>query len=436
MANSFSKYFFVLFSALVLFLVIPLSLARQATAVGESIRVLSSTYQVDFPKGIAFRLEAEAASDIVDVRLFYRVPGSSRTYYAMPQFQPGRQITATYNLETTGAQYIPPGSTLEYTFAITDAAGETRETETASFLYLDNRFNWRITESGPLRVAWHDLSPSQAEIVLNQSAARLNEMIRILGLSEVRSITGVIYNGSSEARPALPASSSATENLFVGFAFPENRVFVGVGMDASLIVHETTHVLLRDALNAPGVFIPAWLNEGLASFSEPRSRVRKISPTESQQLPLRHMASLPGTPRQIGLFYRKSESVVQFMVETYGPERFRAFLDRLNKRERVEAALQAAYRFNLEGLERRWLGLEPRELPEVTPTPTPTETPILVPTPSPSPVPQNTPVPPVQGEQKTRGLASGVNTLWIVLGVVAIVVVISLLVPRLLHRRG
>ena len=66
---------------------------------------------------------------------------------------------------------------------------------------------------------------------------------------------------------------------------------------------------------------------------------------------------MSGTPQTIGLFYRKSASVVAFLMEEYGAENFRSLLDVLADGETIENALLEVYGFDVDGLDDRWAGL-------------------------------------------------------------------------------
>ena len=86
-----------------------------------------------------------------------------------------------------------------------------------------------------------------------------------------RPVRGIIYNSRAEARQALPYLSQTItdQQVFQGFAFPDRGAFVGIGLDASLIVHESAHLLLREATDSPRAKVPAWVDEGFASYVEP-----------------------------------------------------------------------------------------------------------------------------------------------------------------------
>jgi hypothetical protein len=78
----------------------------------------------------------------------------------------------------------------------------------------------------------------------------------------------------------------------------------------------------------------------------------------------------------VNLFYGQSWSLVSFLVDTYGADKFAALFAEMKSGKTTDAALEAVYGFDQDGLEDEWragVGLPPRErssggdeLPEAT----------------------------------------------------------------------
>ena len=100
--------------------------------------------------------------------------------------------------------------------------------------------------------------------------------------------------------------------------------------------------------------MPAWLNEGFASYVEPGSVPYSGQSLSSRGLSLRAMARVSGTPQTIGTFYLKSESVVAYLIEEFGVESFQQFIGKLGERIVTDDALIQTYGFDTTGLEARW----------------------------------------------------------------------------------
>ena len=341
-------------------------------AAGDGIRVLSDEREVRFPGDVTFNLEVEGEDDIVEVKLFFRVSPSDVWTYTYPDLVPSRRLEANFNLDISGVSYLPPGTELEYYYSITDAGGGTLDTVPESFVYVDDRYSWRTVEAGLLTLFWHDLPESRVLDVARQVEESLSRIADLLQVSLDDPVRGIIYNTQSEARQAFPNQSRTTTEgqMFQGFAFPDRGVFVGVGLQASLIVHESAHLLMREATSSPGVRVPAWVNEGFASYVEPgvqgfgHSFPQGLSP---DLIPLRHMNTVSGTPTEIRYFYQKAESVVGYLLETYSAAGFRAFLARLDDGDTPDRALRASYGLRLDELDARWassLDQAPRSNPD------------------------------------------------------------------------
>ncbi len=341
-------------------------------AAGDGIRVLSDEKEVRFPGDVTFNLEVEGEADIVEVKLFFRVSPSDVWTYTYPDLVPSRRLEANFDLDISGANYLPPGTELEYYYSITDARGGTLDTVPESFFYVDDRYRWRTVEAGPLTLFWHDLPESRVLDVAQLVEESLSQIADFLQVSLDEPARGIIYNTQSEARQAFPIQSRTTTEgqVFQGFAFPDRGVFVGVGLQPGLIVHESAHLLIREAISSPGATVPAWVNEGFASYVEPGvqgfgySFPRGLSP---DLMRLRHMNTVSGTPEEIRYFYQKSESVVGYLLENHGAAGFREFLARLDEGNSPDRALQVSYGLGLDDLDARWaasLEEAPRSVPD------------------------------------------------------------------------
>ena len=339
-------------------------------AAGGTIQVLEMRQQVNFPDGVGLTLTAESDTDIVEVRVYFRAAGSRKWGYAYADFEPGSLVTATRSIPVSEGTYLAPGVDVEYFYQIRDAHGAVLKTERSIVEYLDDRFHWRRVNIGPLELVYHDIRDDR---VANTARALNGDLQRVMALLQHqprKTFKGVIYNSYADANAVFPVQSQTTTDhgTFAGYAFPEQGVFVGQGLDRRIIVHESTHLLLREALGEKALDVPAWLDEGIATYSEPNERIRGRGELYGRTPPLRSMNRVSGTPRTIPFFYYKSVSVVAYLIEEYGEDNFRRMLDELRKGRVIEEALLNVYGFDVDGLDRRWAGL-PVE-PAATPAPT------------------------------------------------------------------
>ena len=343
----------------VLLLSLLLGSSLPVSAAGDTIRVLTDRMEVRFPGDVLFSLEVEGEEEIVEVRLYYRVLPSGFWTYAYPNVIPSNHVATSFNLDIAGLSYLPPGTELEYYYVIRNSQNEVIETDLEKFVYVDDRFQWQTTQAGPLTIYWHDLSESRVESTARRVESSLAEIAELLQVEPDEPLRGVIYNSQREAREAFPFQSDTIteQGIFQGFAFPAEGVFVGVGAEANLMVHEAAHLLLNEAASSPISRVPPWVNEGFATYVEPSVdsyRQGFQDGADPSRMPLRHMTSVPGSRQNIRYFYSKSRSVVGYLLETYGSETFLNFIGQLDDGRHHDSALNATYGFDLDGLDQRW----------------------------------------------------------------------------------
>ena len=331
----------------------PAALAQDS---GGEVTVVKDRWVVQFPGLIAFDLTAQSQQQIVEVRLRYRTVGNRVWSYAYPAFEPGQRVTATFNLSAVGGDVLPLDAQIEYYYVIRDDQGGVYETPAKSLEYTDTRFQWQQAQAGPLILMYHDIPRSKVAEVTGQAEVELRRLASMLRLDTSRPIKGIIYNERSAAIGAFPHQSRTItdQHVFEGFAFPERGLFVGLGMSPRLIVHESAHVMLHQTLRGGVARMPAWLDEGFASYMEPGANPYSGQSLSAMSVPLTSMTAVHGTPRDIRDFYLKAESVVAYLIEEHGEDRFRSLLDRLREGRAVDEGLRLTYGFDAAGLEELW----------------------------------------------------------------------------------
>ena len=339
-------------------LLIVLISASNVSAAGEEIQIVTTSEDVAFPGNVNLSVTAEGDIDIVDVRIFYRTIGNRVWAYAYPDFVTANRITASLNLAGEISTYLPPGTEVEYYYEITDFQGNVVRTKPTVLEYEDTRFDWAETKVGPLTLRYYDQSNSRVSAVVKLLASDFSRLLGLLQLDQPDDIKGVIYSRRSHTLDAFPQQSRTTteQQTFQGFAFPERNLFLGLGMDRGLIVHESAHLLLNQAMGAAALPVPSWLDEGFASYMNPSVKILSGGSLSSRTNSLRAMNTMTGTPHTIGTFYQKSLSVVAFMIDEFGEDRFQLFIGQLSNGNTVDASLVDVYGFDVDGLDARWAG--------------------------------------------------------------------------------
>lgn len=162
----------------------------------------------------------------------------------------------------------------------------------------------------------------------------------------------------------------------------------GKGFLESILPHEMAHLIFRDFVGFKGE-IPLWLDEGVAQWAEETKRqemkfkVKQLfekdslisladmmkldvhNITEKDRVYIRSTRTKEGDKGVIFLsgdnliatYYLQSVSLVGFLIEKYGSDRFREFCRQLRDGKTIEEALRFAYPTyirNLKELEDMW----------------------------------------------------------------------------------
>ena len=159
-------------------------------------------------------------------------------------------------------------------------------------------------------------------------------------------------------------------------SFTENSEFL-----ATVLPHEIAHLIFRDFVGFEGE-VPLWLDEGVAQWEEKIDRgwikrltsghlkkgtllsvkdimnvdIRTIKDTDKIHF---HPTSVDGRPgiiildgkNLVNLFYLESASLVGFLIERYGANRFTDFCRQLRDGNNLEDALCYAYPAYFSGIE-------------------------------------------------------------------------------------
>jgi hypothetical protein len=132
----------------------------------------------------------------------------------------------------------------------------------------------------------------------------------------------------------------------------------------TVLPHEIAHIVFREYVGFGNRNVPAWLEEGLASYHEriDRSRADEIfkDPRERdsfirfQELSKIRSRSLRDDP-DVDIFFAQSLSIVNFLLTEFGKKRFRIFCRGLKEGMDMDKSLAAAYSFKeISELEEAW----------------------------------------------------------------------------------
>ncbi len=336
---------------------------QPGAAPSAGVRVLASTHRIEFPDQIVIQLTADAPADIRSVRIFYRVGQADARVYAYPKsFSNSGPLSARFLIQTGRGAFIPQGVDIEYYYVFTDSEGHEFESERFSFEFLDRRYDWQRLEFEDFTVIWHDRSERAVRSVGADVSLRMKRVKQMLGLDGDYNFKAVLVNDRSEAARSFPPVSQTSQDvsLYAGFALGDHGALVLAGLNHDGLVHELTHLMVDEALDSRSghTRVPAWLNEGIAMYFEPRGHQRESEVRRAfargSLIRLRHMASVPGRPSDVHLFYSQSASIVRFMADAFGEDRLASLFRAIGDGMTVEQALIATYGMNVDQLDAAW----------------------------------------------------------------------------------
>ena len=365
------------------------------SARAQEIGINSQDVANNFPDDIVFRISASsAAADIEKLTVRYEILPDGVPAYGVPEFEPGQHVQVDFHLDSNGQIYIAPGAEIRYHWEIEDAAGNTLSTDPATFVYEDTRYDWESASEGDVSVHWY--GDRDSESYLRVAADTLERMSALLGAQVDFPVKVWVYDSNDDMLAALPRQSQGQEieKRTAGVRVASDTVLMLADGGGDILRHELTHVVTRVAGEGPYGGVPAWLDEGTAMYaqSEPGEGFTSAldgAVDRDRLLSVRSMTSPTGDPDKVTLFYGEAWSLVSFMGEEYGEERFAQLYAVFKEGSTTDKALQQVYGFDQDGLEDAWrasLGLAPRQRGTATPTATPTA---AQPSPTATPAPNN-----------------------------------------------
>ncbi len=380
------KRLLVLLSLAVLFLGTVVSPAASAQS---GIEVTAVDVVNSFPEEVVFRLSAHSEATIEEVTLHYQILPDGVMAYGRPDLTPAERVQVDFHLKANDPprSYLAPGAEIDYFWEVEDGAGNKLTTEPATFIYEDIRFSWESVSEGNVSVYWYAGSRSSAESSLEVARETLDEMSALLGVTVDYPVKVWIYDSYEDMLPALVRRSEAHAQRVVvaGMRVSSDTILMQGEGDDDTLRHELTHIVTHVAGEGPYGSLPAWLDEGTAMYgqSEPgegyTSALDRAVERDSL-LSVRSMTAPTGDASKVTLFYGQAWSLVDFLIETYGPAKLAELYAVFKEGSTVDKALLKVYGFDQGGLEDAWrasLDLPPREGPtpaseqesEVQPTP-------------------------------------------------------------------
>ncbi len=167
-------------------------------------------------------------------------------------------------------------------------------------------------------------------------------------------------------RHTLGVTYPGRQTVFVNGAAIESRLFSPMGVT---LRHEIAHLLVGEAERRGRHEVPLWFNEGVAVWSSgklPRYDVRayRRAVASGQLRPVEQLKHrFPSDPRQRGIAYEQSESVVRYIADRHGAAAVRRILQGVASGRSFPAAVRDAIGQTVAALEADWRDSQEPALP-------------------------------------------------------------------------
>jgi hypothetical protein len=338
-------------------------------AAEAGIIVTDSHVAVNFPSQAVFTVEAASHANIVDVRLYYQVDMMNYAEVVSEgwaDFTPASNVEANWTWNMPNAS-LPPGAEVTYWWMIKDADGNKVETSPEIMHFDDSRYSWQnltgtVPQDGALTLFWYTGGDSFARELMDACQEGLARLTQDIGTYPERPIKIYIYASDSDLKGAMISSDewsggvAFTDFGIIAINIPPSELDWG----KKALVHELTHLVVRQATFGPYGQLPLWLDEGLAMYNEGeldpvfRSYLEEAI-SKDELISVRSLCSpFSAYSEKASLSYAESYSIVEYLLDNYGQGKMLDLLALLKQGSTYGEALTAVYGFDIDGLDARW----------------------------------------------------------------------------------
>ncbi|MFA6130022.1 MAG: hypothetical protein WC731_03465 [Candidatus Omnitrophota bacterium] len=231
----------------------------------------------------------------------------------------------------------------------------------------DNQ-SWQEIKSTHFLVFYKNATEHQLNELTEKAEECYNNITDDLGFSRfnfwIWDNRAKIYlsNDQEEYRKLTGNPSWAAGNVQADSKIIQTFITAGGFLD-NVLPHEMAHIIFREMVGFRNPAIPLWLEEGVATFQEKKfsfdkkalaARISRGDFLNLDDLSKLNVASLTETDKA-ELFYTESFSLVDFLIESFGKDRFALFCQNLRDYKDLSRALALAYSFNgLADFESSW----------------------------------------------------------------------------------
>lgn len=336
-----------------------------------NVELRDSNARSDFPNGLLFNMTVEAPAGLDEVRLIYELAPDGVRATAVPSCTEGQIASCRFELGGNTRTLLIPGAEVTYFWRIT-SGGVTTDTDPQLVVYEDTRFEWQTVTEGNLTVWYYSGDEDEARAVLTAGREALDGIGALLRTTVDFPVKIYYYDTASDMQEAIISNSGEGVITRGEVVYSDTAMVSADSVAGDITRHEITHIVVRQALNGP-FGVPDWLNEGTAVYAQiqplgGQQSALDLAIQSGQVISVRSLSSATSgaIASRVSLFYGQSFALVDFLIETYGEQKFADLFAAFKEGDTTAGALEQVYGFDQDGLENEWrasVGLPPRSVP-------------------------------------------------------------------------
>jgi len=228
-----------------------------------------------------------------------------------------------------------------------------------------DHFDWHYIQTSHFDIYYYSPGESQINYVAYHAEEAYDKISNLIGWDMKNRSSIIVYNSHNDFQQTNVIDSYMEEGIGGVTELMKNRMvipFDGSNKDfIHVLYHELVHVFINDGIyggslknlvNSSMVYIPLWMNEGLAEYLASSWDVNsdmwmRDLAINSSQMPSINM--LNGY-----LAYRGGQSVWKFITEKWGEEAIAEIFYSIQTNKDINRGLKGAIGVNLEELTKQW----------------------------------------------------------------------------------
>jgi len=336
---------------------------RSSVSAQENLPIIDQEVDYTFGEKITFRISYQTEISVESITLIIQAPG-------LPSFvgsiSLGEEGEGSF-IYVVAERPLPAFSSISYSYQFNLENGELVSSPVYHFTYLDNRYNWQELIGEPFRIYWYEGEIIIAQEVLDAALEGQTKTLELLQRPpDLQPIVIFIYPSEEDLQSTL---SLIGQNWVSGYADPARGSIVVALPPAvdqpleiqRLIPHEVAHILLYRFMGAEYEYLPAWLNEGIASQMEIYSLsdydlVLDRAHDSGDLIPTAYLCeSFPPDGELALLAYAQSDSLVEYIQGKYGLPGLQSLIYAYDQGVSCERGVEASLGITLQELEKDWL---------------------------------------------------------------------------------